>query len=89
MSKPSFEQAINELERTVERLEDGDLNLEDSLKDFERGIKIQAYCKKTLDEFNLQLDLLLEAEKIPPLNPPKAPQQSPPLDLSSDLFDLD
>jgi len=89
MSKPTFEQAINELKRTVEKLESGDLDLETSLKDFEKGIKIQNYCKKKLEEATLQVNLLLEAGKIPPLSPPKAPPQSPPPDLSSKLFDLD
>ena len=89
MSKPTFEQAITELERTVEKLESGDLDLETSLKDFEKGIKIHNYCKKQLEKATLQMNLLLEAEKLPPLNPPKAPQQSPPPDLPSSLFDLD
>jgi exodeoxyribonuclease VII small subunit len=89
MSKPTFEQAITELERTVDKLESGDLDLETSLKDFERGIKIQNYCKNKLEEATLQLNLLLGDQKLTPLAPQKNPQQPLPQDSPSDLFDLE
>ena len=90
MSRPTFERAITELERTIEKLESEDLDLETSLKDFEKGIKIRNYCKKKLEEATLRMNLLLlEDQKMPPLNPPQSPRQSPPPDLPSNLFDLD
>ena len=101
MSRPTFERAITELERTIEKLESEDLDLETSIKDFEKGIKIRNYCKKKLEEATLRMNLLLEDQKMsplspplnpplnPPLSPPQSPRQSPPPDLSSNLFDLD
>ena len=47
MREPTFEEALQELENTIEKLNSGDLNLEDSMKAFEKGMKIQSYCKKT------------------------------------------
>jgi len=48
MREPTFEEAIQELENTVSKLESGNLSLEESLKAFERGMKIQSYCNRKL-----------------------------------------
>lgn len=44
----SFEESLRELEALVERMEKGDRNLEDSLKDFERGVALTRYCQEAL-----------------------------------------
>ena len=46
----SFEESLKKLETIVEKLEKGDLALEDSLKLFEEGVGLSAACKKELDE---------------------------------------
>ena len=45
-----FEKSLNELEALVEDMEQGNLNLEESLKAFEKGIKITRDCQQALTE---------------------------------------
>ncbi len=45
---PDFESALKELETLVERMEEGESSLEDSLKDFERGIELTRQCQQAL-----------------------------------------
>jgi len=47
-SSPDFESALKELETLVERMEEGETSLEDSLKDFERGIELTRQCQQAL-----------------------------------------
>ena len=42
----NFERSLNDLEKIVEELESGDLSLEDSLKAFEKGIKLARDCQE-------------------------------------------
>jgi exodeoxyribonuclease VII small subunit len=44
----------------VERLESGDLTLEESLECFEQGVKSAARCRKLLKEVELKVELLLK-----------------------------
>lgn len=46
----SFEEALQELESLVERLESGEQNLEQALRDFERGIALTRQCETQLRE---------------------------------------
>lgn len=57
---PSFEQALAEFERLVERMETGELNLEDSLKAFERGIELSRLCQHILDEAEQRIQIVTE-----------------------------
>ncbi len=45
---PDFESALKELETLVERMEQGETSLEDSLKDFEHGIELTRQCQQAL-----------------------------------------
>ena len=45
----SFEDALNELESHVRKLDSGELPLEDALQVFESGIKLQQECAELLD----------------------------------------
>jgi exodeoxyribonuclease VII small subunit len=56
---PDFEQALGELEATVERLERGDLPLEDALKQFERGIELARTCEGALKQAEQKVEILL------------------------------
>lgn len=55
---PSFEQAMQELEALVERMEKGDLTLEESLKDFERGVALTRICQNALRDAEQKVQLL-------------------------------
>ena len=56
----NFEKAIKELEKTVEQLETGDLSLENSLKHFEKGIKLTNECQHALKKAEQTVQLLME-----------------------------
>jgi exodeoxyribonuclease VII small subunit len=45
-----YEQALTELEQIVARLETGEQSLEQSLKDYERGVELERQCQRALDE---------------------------------------
>jgi exodeoxyribonuclease VII small subunit len=55
-----FEASIKELESLVERMEQGEQSLEDSLKDFERGIALTRGCQKSLQETEQKIQQLIE-----------------------------
>ncbi|CAH0991541.1 Exodeoxyribonuclease 7 small subunit [Sinobacterium norvegicum] len=48
--KVNFEKSLEELEHIVEQLETDELGLEDSLKQFEKGIKLTRECQQALNE---------------------------------------
>lgn len=55
-----FEVSMVELESLVERMEHGEQSLEDSLKDFERGIALTRSCQKSLQETEQKIQQLIE-----------------------------
>lgn len=57
---PSFEQSLNELQALVERLESGDLSLEESLSTFEQGISLTRECQSALQDAEQRVQVLLE-----------------------------
>lgn len=57
---PEFELALKELEQLVERMEKGERPLEDSLKDFERGVELTRICQQSLKAAEQKVQLLLE-----------------------------
>jgi len=57
---PSFEQSLNELQVLVERLESGDLSLEESLATFEQGIGLTRDCQSALQDAEQRVQTLLE-----------------------------
>ena len=57
-----FEAALEELEGLVERMEEGELSLEDSLKTYERGIELSRACQKSLDAAEQRIRILSEKD---------------------------
>ena len=57
---PDFERALGELESLVERLERGDLPLEEALKAFERGVALTRHCQSSLRAAQQKVDILLK-----------------------------
>ena len=55
-----FEEALEELEKVVERLESGELSLEDSLAAFEEGVKLVRLCNQKLIEVEKKIELLVK-----------------------------
>jgi exodeoxyribonuclease VII small subunit len=57
---PDFEAAMRDLEEIVERLEHGDLPLEESLAAFERGVMLTRSCQTALQEAEQKVEILLK-----------------------------
>ena len=56
----SFEKSLEELEIIVNRLERGDLPLEESLKLFEDGIKLSRECRERLTSAERKIQVLIK-----------------------------
>ncbi len=54
-----FEQALGELESVVDKLEHGELPLEDALRQFERGIELARGCQESLKQAEQRVEILL------------------------------
>jgi exodeoxyribonuclease VII small subunit len=70
-----FEQALAELEGLVERLEHGDLPLDEALKAFERGVSLTRQCQSSLQAAQQKVEVLLKrsgAEEIQPFTAAEA-----------------
>ncbi|MDZ4670392.1 MAG: exodeoxyribonuclease VII small subunit [Phototrophicales bacterium] len=63
----SFEDAFAELEQVVGELEAGRLSLEDSVRLFERGRKLSAYCQNILEKATLRVSEINDDGDIRPL----------------------
>ncbi|SVE15618.1 uncharacterized protein METZ01_LOCUS468472 [marine metagenome] len=55
-----FEASMDKLEKLVEKMEDGDLTLEESLKIFEEGVKLTRECQQALADAEQKVKLLIE-----------------------------
>ena len=55
-----FESSLQKLEDIVSKLENSDINLEDSVQSFEQGIKLVKECQKQLNDAELKVKKLLE-----------------------------
>jgi exodeoxyribonuclease VII small subunit len=60
LAMPDFETAMRDLEELVERLEHGDLPLEESLAAFERGVMLTRACQTALKEAEQKVEILLK-----------------------------
>ncbi len=58
MDKISFEEAFQKLEEIAQKLEIGDLSLEDSLKLYEEGIRYSRICLKLLNEAKRKIEVV-------------------------------
>ena len=59
----NFEKKLNRLEEIVEKMESGDLALDQSLKMFEEGVKLSRECHKQLGEAEQKVQLLLKVDE--------------------------
>ena len=55
-----FEASLDKLEKLVEKMEDGDLTLEESLKIFEEGVKLTRECQQALADAEQKVKLLIK-----------------------------
>lgn len=58
----AFEKSLKELETLVEKMEQGDLSLEESLRHFERGVELTRNCQQALKEAEQKVEILLKKD---------------------------
>jgi exodeoxyribonuclease VII small subunit len=63
VADPSFEEALENLEKIVEKLEAGNLSLEETLKSFEEGIRLSRLCEKKLKQAQKKVSILVRGEE--------------------------
>lgn len=69
---PDFESKMDALEGLVERLESGELSLDEAMKTFEQGIKLTRECQSALDAAEQKVQILLgqgDDEHLEPFSP--------------------
>ena len=57
---PDFEKALAELETLVDKMEQGDISLEESLSCFERGMALTRQCQEALKQAEQKVQILLK-----------------------------
>ena len=62
MSKENFEESMKKLETIVTELENGNLNLDESVKKFEEGMEIAKQCNTILENAEKKITILLEKD---------------------------
>lgn len=55
---PSFEEALQQLEELIERIEGGEIGLEKSIAEYERGIGLVKRCREVLERAELRVEEL-------------------------------
>lgn len=58
--KKNFEESIKRLEEIVEKLDSGELSLDDSLKIFEEGIELSKFCSDKLNQAEKRIKTLMK-----------------------------
>ncbi|MEE8244303.1 MAG: exodeoxyribonuclease VII small subunit [Pseudomonadales bacterium] len=63
-----FETTLEQLEDLVQKMESGELGLEESLKAFERGVKLTRQCQTALKDAELKVQALTADDKLEDLD---------------------
>jgi exodeoxyribonuclease VII small subunit len=69
LEKLPFELAFGELEAAVQRLEAGDLTLEEAIALYERGMRLARHCDRVLEDAELQVKQLAPNDQPEPAGP--------------------
>ena len=76
--EPTFEEALQQLEQVVQKLEKGELPLEESLALYEDGIRLARLCHGKLEEAEGKIELLMkDARGEPVLDAQGRPRTTP------------
>ena len=85
----SFEKGLEELNRIVKKLESEQSSLEESVSEWEKGIKVIDYCERKLRDAEDRVNLLLSESDLPHLKNRQAQRPQSLDDSPLDLEDLD
>ncbi len=61
--RPSFEEALEKLEKIVEKLSDEEITLEKSVELYEEGLKLSRICSETLEQATLKIEQIEKSSK--------------------------
>ena len=56
--KQTFEQALSELEKIVEKVEQGEIGLEESIEKYAQGMKLITHCREILDQAEKRIETI-------------------------------
>ncbi len=70
-----FESALEDLETLVESMEAGEMSLEESLRAFERGVKLTRHCQSALKAAELKVRMLTESDELVALDVDETPPE--------------
>jgi exodeoxyribonuclease VII small subunit len=74
IAEMTFEAALKELEGLVRRLEDGQVNLEEAVVAYERGMQLKTYCEDKLRQARMRIEQIsFAADGTPTVTAPLAP----------------
>ena len=62
-AKKTFEEALAELEAIVDRMEKGEMTLDESIEFYHKGMELSKFCSTRLDEVEKKITLLIDGEK--------------------------
>jgi exodeoxyribonuclease VII small subunit len=57
---PTLEESLSEITQLIDKMEQSELTLEQSLSNFERGISLVKHCQKILDEAEQKVQILIQ-----------------------------
>lgn len=60
---PALEESLTEITQLIDKMEHGELTLEQSLNNFERGITLVKHCQKVLEEAEQKVQILIQNNK--------------------------
>ncbi len=66
---PNLEESLTEINQLIDHMEHGQLSLEQSLANFERGITLIKHCQKILGEAEQKVQILMQANQQESLTP--------------------
>jgi exodeoxyribonuclease VII small subunit len=82
--EPTFEQALQQLEQIVQKLEKGELPLEDSLRLYEEGIRLSRLCHGKLEEAEGRIEVLMKDARGEPVKDAAGSPRTRPLSAAGD-----
>lgn len=83
-----FEDALSQIEEIVESMENGELPLEDLVKQYESGSELLKYCENLLSSARQRIELITLANRDEPETSSNNPSQAPPARDSKDDNDI-
>jgi len=86
LSKLSFEEAIRALSQIVEKIESGQVPLQESLEQYERGMRLIAHCRRILQEAEKRIAQIEEVREAPKLEEEKTEESADDLEKTEEDF---